>query len=475
MKKLNYLILLMILAGSACKSSQSGDSGNNQGNSIKPYAQNPKYWQYKNEPVLLLGATNDDNLFQMNGLEAHLDELVAAGGNYIRNTMSFRDSGNVCPFLRLEDGKYDLDQWSDDYWGRFESLLKLTNERDIIVQIEVWDRFDYSQQFWEKNPFNPNNNVNYELADSIFDESYPKHPFADFQPFFHSIPGMPNYKPELDRIRAFQEKMIDRMLSYSLNYGNVLYCMNNETSSPVEWGNYWIDYIRAKANEKGVEVFLTDMYDDFYKVNTCEKCKDLIAKPEYYTFMDISQINSRNFGQDHWDTLQVILDKRDQYALRPANNTKIYGGGNSYWGSGTNEDGVERFCRNVIGGCASARHHRPPSGNGLNEKAKASMKATRKAEEQIKLWEVSLQMDLLADREPNEAYLTAKEGEKYLIYFTKGGTVKLDLIEKTGEFFLKWIDINTGEWGDEATIQGEKMVEITASNDDGWYAVITRK
>jgi hypothetical protein len=190
--------------------------------------------------------------------------------------------------------------------------------------------------------------------------------------------------------------------------------------------------------------------------------------------MDISQINSRNFGQDHWDTLQVILAKRDQYALRPANNTKIYGGGNSTWGSGSNQDGVERFCRNVIGGCASARHHRPPHGNGLNQKATASLKATRKAEELVKLWEVSPQMELLSEREANEAYLTAKEGEKYLIYFPKGGAVKLDLKATSGEYRLKWININTGEWGDEVTIQGGKVVEITASNDDGWYAAMTR-
>jgi hypothetical protein len=464
----------MILASSACKSPQSGDSGNKQANWIKPYAQNLKYWQYKNEPVLLLGATDDDNLFQMNGLEAHLDELVAAGGNYIRNTMSFRDSGNVCPFLMLEDGKYDLEQWSNDFWGRFESLLKLTNERDIIVQIEVWDRFDYSQQFWDTNPFNPLNNINYTVSDSILDESYPKHPSGDFQPFFHSIAGMPKYKTELARIRAYQEKMVDKMLNYFLNYGNVLYCMNNETTTPVEWGNYWIDYIRAKANEKEVEVYLTDMYDDFYKVNACERCKDLIAKPEYYTFMDISQINSRNFGQDHWDTLQVILAKRDQYALRPVNNTKIYGGGNYGFGSGSNEDGVERFCRNVVGGCASARHHRPPHGNGLNQKATASLKATRKAEEFIKFWEVSPRMELLSEREANEAYLTAKEGEKYLIYFPAGGTIKLDLKSASGEFHLKWISISSGEWGNEAAITGGKEVEIATPTDEGWYAVITK-
>jgi hypothetical protein len=54
------------------------------------------YWQYQGRPVLLIGGSNQDNLFNhpnlgSAGLEAHLDLLVSAGGNYVRNTMSSRD------------------------------------------------------------------------------------------------------------------------------------------------------------------------------------------------------------------------------------------------------------------------------------------------------------------------------------------------------------------------------------------------
>lgn len=104
---------------------------------IQPWAENPRYWQYKAKPVLLLGATDDDNLFQRPKLAEHLDALKAAGGNYIRNTMSDRpDQGfEVYPYARRTDGKYDLDTWNDEYWKRFEAMLQLTADRDIIVQI----------------------------------------------------------------------------------------------------------------------------------------------------------------------------------------------------------------------------------------------------------------------------------------------------------------------------------------------------
>lgn len=31
---------------------------------IQPWPENPWYWSYRGEPVLLLGGTDDDNLFQ---------------------------------------------------------------------------------------------------------------------------------------------------------------------------------------------------------------------------------------------------------------------------------------------------------------------------------------------------------------------------------------------------------------------------
>jgi hypothetical protein len=65
-----------------------------------PWPENPRYWQYEGRPVLLLGGSKDDKLFQIPDLEAHLDEIRAAGGDYIRNTVSDRkDMGfEVYPF-----------------------------------------------------------------------------------------------------------------------------------------------------------------------------------------------------------------------------------------------------------------------------------------------------------------------------------------------------------------------------------------
>jgi hypothetical protein len=346
---------------------------------IQVYQENPRYWQYKGKPVLLLGGSKDDNLFQIPDLKEHLDLLARVGGNCIRNTMSSRkDKGfEVYRFKKLPEGKYDLNQWNQEYWKRFSNCLKWCSQRDIIIQIEVWDRFDYSRNNWKDSPWSPDNNVNYSNEESGLADDYPAHPASDKQPFFHTIPGMKRYKSKYDVVRRYQEKFVEKMLSYSLDYGNVLYCMDNETSTSVEWGQYWMKFIKDKAAEKGVSVYVTDMFDDVFKPETSAKLKQAFEKPKIYTFLDISQVNSRSFNEANWVKL-AWLDQQAKKHPRPLNHTKIYSGGQSSWGSGTARDGIERFWRNLIAGAASCRFHRPTSGIGLNETAQAFIKSAIK-------------------------------------------------------------------------------------------------
>jgi len=209
--------LALALAACVVGSAEGRDDGR-----IKPYVKNPRYWQYKGKPILLVGGSKTDHIFLLDDLKEHLDEIAAVGGNYVRCTMSQREGPELKPHKRRPDGKFDLDQWNEDYWRRFANCLKWCAERDIIIQIEVWDRFDYSRDHWETSPWNPANNVNYTFDQTGFARHYPNHPSRDLQPFFHTIPGMPRYNRKLDRVRKYQEAFVAKMLSYSLDYGNVL-------------------------------------------------------------------------------------------------------------------------------------------------------------------------------------------------------------------------------------------------------------
>jgi hypothetical protein len=452
---------------------------------IQPWPKNPRYWQYKGRPEMLLGGSKTDHIFLLDDLKEHLDEIHAVGANYVRNTMSQREGQELKPHKLLPNGKFDLDQWNEEYWQRFENMLKWTAEREMFVQIEVWDRFDYGERNWETSPWNPKNNINYDYVQSGFAQQYTNnHLYSDAHSLFHTIEGTRHYVKRYDLIRKRQEAFVEKMLSYSLPYGHVLYCMNNETSSEAGWGRYWIDFIKAKAAEQGVTVWATDMFDDAYQGDQAKHTPIIFEDPEHYMFADISQVNSRNFDQPHWDRLQWLLQQINQHP-RPSNHTKIYGGGYRTFGTGGPEDGIERFWRNILGGSASARFHREDSGNGLNDRAKACIKAARLLEERIKFWEITPHLELLSDRAPNEAYLAAKPGESYALYFTNGGSVKLDLSHAPGAFDITWISVSMGRTVESSqlggyrlmdkTIEGGRVVTLSAPYKGGWVAAIVKK
>lgn len=468
MKIIDLLILTLLLSG--CSGEKKSDL------SLQPYSENPRYWEFKGKPVLFLGATNSHNLFQAEDMNEQIQTLLNAGGNYVRNTMSYREFGNVAPHFLGQDGKYDLNAWNEEYWKRFSNFLELMSKNDIIIQIEIWDRFDFSRRFWDRNPYNPANNINYTFEETLFFIEYPAPPEQDHQPFFHSIPGMPMYHEGLDIVRVEQENYVDKLLSYSLEYDNILYCMNNETTSPAEWGKYWMEFIKSKATEKGKVVYVTDMFDNFFEPEECEQCQYSLEHPEFYPYVEVSQINSRSSGQEHWDEMQWSLNLRDEYGIRPANCTKVYGAirTDMWWGFGNERDGIERFYRNVIGGISVIRHHRPDYGHGLDSSALASLKAVREIEKYVKFWDVKPSMELLKYREENEAYCSSVEGEKYLIYFPTEGNVLLDLPEN--DYSIRWMNCATGNWLEEVgKIEGSKDTNICTPAMEGWIAVIIKE
>jgi len=453
------LVMLMLFPFTAL-------SLNGQKNRIDIYDKKPAYWQYKGKPLLLLGGTVDDSLFQIPDLKAHLDLLKSVGGNYIRNTMSSRnDKGfEVQAFRKLASGKYDLEKWNDEYWKRFENMLKLTQQRDVIVQIEVWATFDYYRTHWEVNPFNPKNNINYTAKQSQLPVQVNSHPVQCQNNFFWSVPAERNQKIVL----KYQQKFVNKILSYSLKFGNVLYCMDNETSVTPQWGKYWSHYIKAKAKAAGVLVHTTEMWDKWDLASSMHNAT--FDHPEIYSFVDISQ-NNHQKGQQHWDNAQRqrvrIADK-----VRPLNNVKIYGA-DEYGRFGNDRDGMERFWRNIFGGLASARFHRPTAGLGLGQKAQANINSMRMITDKLNIVTCSPHNDLLSNREANEAYCLANPGVEYALYFPNGGDVSLDISTINKQVTVKWLNIMKSRWLDSKHVEVEDKITLQCPSQ-GYWAVLVK-
>jgi hypothetical protein len=436
-------------------------------NRIRPYARNPRYWQYKGEPVLLLGGSKDDNLFQIPDLKEHLDLLASVGGNYIRNTMSARSDGGleVQAFERLPNGKYDLDLWNDEYWNCFARMLKLTRDRNIIVQIEIWAFHDFNLGAWEQNPWRAANNINYSQSGTTLKDSYGNIGKVPHD-FFFTVPKLNND----GLVLSYQHKYVDKLLSYTLRYGHVLYCMTNEIHpqfSP-EWGWYWSKYVKDKAAAAHRKVETTEMYWEIDLKKPQQRVS--LDRPDAFSFFEASQ-NSAKMGQQNWDNLQFahhyLADE-----LRPINHVKIYGADTNTWKGSTDRHATECFWRNIIGGSASSRFHRPPYGLGLSDKAQAHIKSMRMLTGKMDIFICEPYNDLLSKRKENGAYVIANPGKEYAVYFPNGDPVALDLNAVQGKMKAGWLDIAQSRWSREETLEGGGTVTLLPPGTGHWVVWI---
>lgn len=438
--KLNLKIFYLVLIVMSMVSLSLGKASDPQHSvpGLKIYNNNPFYWQYNGKPTLLLGGSVEDNLYQINNIEEHLDLLAASGGNYVRNVMSCRDSGNVWPFQQLESGLYDLRLFEEEHWRRFEHFLKETAKRDIVVQIEVWATFDFYRDVWDKNPFNPKNNINYDSRRSKLPEIVETHPTFTENNFFRSVPS----QMALEGVLEFQKNFVDKMLSYSLKYDHVLYCMDNETAVTSDWGKYWATHIRERAKLLGKEVYTTEMWNPHDLSHPFHS--ETFDNPDIFTFVDISQ-NTHQSSDNHWiNGISQFERLKAMGNIRPVNNVKVYG--NDGGRHKTSRDAIENFIKNTLMGCAATRFHRPPTGQGLNETAQAVIKSMRQLTDVMEFFEGLPHNNLMESRESGEAYCRAVPNVEYAVYFPDRGEIVLDLSKFKGEPELMWLDVLNSEW-----------------------------
>lgn len=479
------------------------------GSTLGQIAVDGRYWSYDGERVLLLGGWNHghnpfidhdtDNDRDKQGVSTEaqiigeMDEMVEAGGNYLRCVLDPGMAAGIqgFDFCAKSGGKYDLNVMTGPFWDRLKMFVTEADKRDIVIQIELWDRFDWidgSWGSWPVSPWNPKNNVNYTTDSSGLATSY-----GSFgrHPFYMGVPGYPEYdkasaarKEQYDVVRKFQEKFVDRLLSITLDHGNVLYCMNNETHAGAAWGKHWMRFIENRARARGRKVATTDMFDDVFRAEDSRGLTYQLKHRRDYDYIDISQTNSRHADEAHWEAVRWISGaarKVDPPYLM--HMTKLYGndlvlGGKpwSSWRPGDSDNGIEEWWRNLLAGVAGVRFHRPTAGLGLCPATKACIRATRKVESRVKFWDVEPRLDLLTDRESDEAYLAADPGRAYILYFTKNGAgsvgLKLDG-DSNVTYKLRWINVAMGNWGPTASVAGGRTVTITRPTADvHWVATL---
>ena len=451
---------------------------------IQVFSDNKYYWQYDGIPLLLLGGAKEDNIFNFQeGLVEYLDQLEANGGNYIKNMMSSRTPGNVYPFLKTADGLYDLSQWNPEYWNRLDRFLSLCAERDIVVQLIIWDMWDYfrtdadlgygeNNLGWESNPFNPALNANYtseETGLATYISFYPSNRPSAHR-FFKTVPALEN----ITTVRTHQEAFVKKIMETALPYKNILYCINNDMGEDMEWSKYWSSFIRNEATKIQKKIYITDMHRSS-NLSTAEQIS-ILTDRQHFDYFEASQ-NNLNSGDEHYNR---IINARNRIIDNPVpfSNSKIYGG-ESEWSDGIDQS-IQRFWKTIFAGSAATNFHKEgPFTNafsmGFNEQGRAQIKHMRMFADAMNSFSPAPTNNLLSNRSENEAFCLSHQNNQYAVYFPNGGNVTLNLKQANGSYIMRWFDIMNGTWSEETEVPGARDVELTAPGNGHWAVLFKRK
>lgn len=473
------IIVLLLFASIQCTDKTTLVSDKRE-QALQVWKENPWYFMYRGEPVLLLGASDYHNLFQRPDIIEHLDRMQSAGGNYVRNTMASRellpDHRDLWPYHIVEHTEdpliniYDLDNFNLEYWERFSRMLEETFKRDIIVEIELWERHDTyrtrDQAGWERHPFNPDNNINYTEEESgMLTGEWVRRQFDRDHPFFNTVPKLNNLELALN----YQRKFVDKLLSYTIDYDHILYNMNNETQEHHYFGEYWAEYLLEWAEKNGKHIELTDMQDNH---DVTQKPVERVMESDIYTFVDISQNNFQR-GELHWERIEYIRNFLMDFP-KPITNIKVYGSSlepQRIPFTGSTDEAVQRYWRNILGGCASVRFHRPPWGIGLNDTAFYNLKSMRMMTDSMDFFNHVPSNHLLSERDDNEAYCMAYAGNEYVIYFPTEGSVYLKA--DPGTYEVSWLRTCNASWLETYSL--ELPGRINTPDNDHWAVLIKKR
>lgn len=496
MRNCLVLLSLTILLLADCNLSAQEKTKNktdktNLDKAIHIYHENSMYWQYNCKPVFLFGGSDNDNLHQNADIIEQLDLLQSLGGNFVRGNMSWRDKGNVKPFKKV-NGLYDLNQWDEEYWHRFKTFQEETKKRNIIIQLEIWPTVDFYRitgPHWSDNPFNPALNSNYTAEESGLPEAHDYFHWEKINPFFETVPGLSN---ENTKVLKYQQRFVAKILSYTLQADNILYCMNNENYTDPRWGQYWISFIRKTAKQKAKRVYTTDMWDDWDITNgnifplnyvTSSDHPNIgranvqvsLDNPQFYDFIDISN-NNAQFNEIHYATTYWLYRYvRNSNHPRPINVAKIYGGPvESRW-AGNSIDGAERFWRNLFAGCASTRFHRPALGNGLSKYAQIHIKSMAMLLSKINLFRMQPDTGFVCYKGGHEVYALSNQDDKeYALLFLDGGNPSINSAPIEGKVTFHWLNIMESLWLEPKEVVVRKSQTCSPPDDRFWALVIKK-
>lgn len=465
---------------------------------IQIYKENPHYLAWGDTPVFLIGPTGYHSWTPVSRpatstIEVQLEkmgELIKAVNSphimgMVRwlpyDPMNHLHDGPVKevlqPWLKKEDGRYDLNEFSPVWEKRLRLLLDLSLDKKIIVLLEIWDdwsvtrgpggAYDPGENFgWNGHPFNPNNNINFD------EEILSSTTSACDAPFYQSIPGKGNHQT----IFGFQKLYVDHLLEIVKDYPHVLLNVNNESRADQTWSRFWAEYIKEK------NFLIGDMPSTNRKDGGGECHQDFnpmtLAQDPIYDFVDISQgVSGHEFNSPKAQAIEGGKRIRD-YRKAMGNNIKPLVVSKDYTRDENGGDIViwSRF----MNGTASTRFHRPArdAPETVVQYQHQAMLRLGKFISKLEFWKMSPNPGSIANLPDVMAanVLSNKEDTYAIQLLDSKQNSQIELNVPSGNWGITWIDPTSGQvLGKSKANHLEKTLIITVPYEKSHLVILLKK
>lgn len=122
------------------------------------------YIAHNGKPLLAFGPHLEHMFFDDYDYEAWTQWAVEHGMNHCRARLYHGYYQKYSPFLKNEDGRYDLTQWDESFWRRFHRIVSHLEENSIIVHLLLFPQGSGGNWWQGDGYYLPENNVHPETA-----------------------------------------------------------------------------------------------------------------------------------------------------------------------------------------------------------------------------------------------------------------------------------------------------------------------
>lgn len=218
---------------------------------IRLHPLNPHYFQFQNQPTVLIGSTEHYGLLlnrafnyltYFNTLQA--DELNLTrvfsgvycepqGAFHIaQNTLAPEPGGLLCPWARSGEpgyinggNKFDLNHWDPIYFARLRQMMEAAAARNIVVELTLFCVY-YEDISWRYSPLHPDNHIQ----------------------FLGEIERQNVLSLQNSAYLQVQQAMVEKIVRELNSFDNLIYEVVNEPyirDTPEDWQHLVVQWITA--------------------------------------------------------------------------------------------------------------------------------------------------------------------------------------------------------------------------------------